>query len=68
MSNKHLSRKPQNINRESWYYEEPSGIEIIYQVGNNFYHINIPWRKLRNSLKRKDKKEVSLYKDTTKTD
>jgi hypothetical protein len=36
MSNKHLSRKPQNVSAEIWYYEEPSGIEIIYQVGNNF--------------------------------
>jgi hypothetical protein len=50
-----LSRSPQNITEECWYYEEPFGIEIICELperSNRPLHIKIGWRKLAASVKR----------------
>ena len=55
-----LSRKPQHITEHLWYYEEKRGILIVHEIRDNegkyirTDQITIPWRKLRNSLKRKD--------------
>ena len=61
MGDKYLSPNPQKINDTNWYYEEPGGIEIIHQVHSpggylKTDHILISWKKLRASLRRKDKK------------
>ena len=42
----------------SWYYEEPSHIEIVYWATERdgykkAHHIRIPWRKLKASVERK---------------
>ena len=42
----------------SWYYEEPSHIEIVHWVTERdgykkAHHIRIPWRKLQSSVERK---------------
>lgn len=50
-----LSRKPQMINEDCWYYEESFGIEIIHKLPERQYdnlHIKIPWRKISASVKR----------------
>jgi hypothetical protein len=63
MANKQLSSKPMSIDKNNWYYEYPSGIELIHipeqkepMVFNPAIHIIISWRKLRASLGRKDRK------------
>ena len=57
------TRKPQNINKRNWYYEEPDGIEIIHEVRDSMTgdyvrteSIKIPWKMIRASLKRHDHK------------
>lgn len=61
MSKKDVSLNPQNINAHTWYYEYDTFIEVIYEVFETdryikTVHIKIPWRKLRASLKRLDKR------------
>lgn len=53
-----LSSKPQNIDLETWYYEEQSGIEVVHWTKDDngkrrAIHIKIPWRMLSDSLARK---------------
>ncbi len=45
-----LSRAPIEIDNDTWYYEEPKGVEIIHKQGHKYTHILIPWRKLRKSI------------------
>ena len=47
--------------RDAWYYEDPAGIGLYARVDVTDVNcnpliitINIPWRKLRASLRRKD--------------
>lgn len=50
-----LSRNPQNIIEQCWYYEEPGGIEIIHELPERIgkpLRIKISWRKLIASVKR----------------
>lgn len=63
MANKNLSRKPMNIDKNNWYYEEPGYINLIHipegpelTISKKAVHVKISWRKLRASLNRKDKK------------
>lgn len=53
-----LSLEPQNVDRYTWYYEEPKGICVIRQLRNKddvlyqsdtFY---LPWKKLETSVER----------------
>jgi len=53
---KNLSRSPQNINENTWYYEENYGIHIIHYRGlSDFVEIIIPWKKLRVTMNRLNK-------------
>jgi len=56
---KELSRSPQNINGNTWYYEENDGIHIIHSFnGPNLpmvVQIKIPYKKLRATMKRLNK-------------
>lgn len=56
MARKDLSLNPQIVNENVWYYEENDGIRIFHQTKEETYYFTVPWRKLRNSLKRKDKR------------
>ena len=58
MANKHLSLFPKKIDKNNWYYEDIDGIEIVHVPVNyqDTAHIKIPWRKIRASLRRKDRK------------
>jgi len=52
------NNKPQDIDSETWYYEEASGIEVIHWTKDDSgkwrtIHIKIPWRMLSASLARK---------------
>lgn len=51
-----LSLKPQRIDANTWYYENPGGIEVIHypRRAKECLTIKISWRKLRASLKRKN--------------
>jgi len=55
---KNLSRNPQNITPNFWYYEEPEGLMIVHRIENNegeyirTDQILIPWREILNSVKR----------------
>ena len=57
-----LSRKPQDLKEDWWYYEVPKGIEIYHEIKTisegyiKTDSILIPWDKIRKSLKRKDHK------------
>jgi hypothetical protein len=56
MSNKTLSRQPFNLTDVSWLYEMPGGLEVLVQLpGQPHQTILIPWRKIRQSLERKDR-------------
>ena len=57
MANKHLSRDPQTVNDDCWYYEEDKHIIVVMGEPGVAHkmHVKIPWAKLRRSLKRKDK-------------
>ena len=62
MSDKDLSNMPHHINghEDVWWYESPKGIDIINRHVNQYGQVKsecatIPWRYLRNALKRKDK-------------
>ena len=59
MANKDLSRNPHQIDALTWWCELPSGIEIHSdehtKVGQHL-RILIPWAKIRDALKHKDKK------------
>jgi len=57
MSNKDLWLKPHDINTNFWWYEDAQGLAVVFynkKVGSIVQ--KIPWRSLRNALKRKDKK------------
>jgi len=58
MANKDLWRKPHNVTNHFWWYEEPAGIMLVVQepLSKNSTVNKIPWKALRNALKRKDKK------------
>jgi hypothetical protein len=51
-----LSRDPQNLSEDTWYYEERPGICITHNIDPNDHarpiHIKIPWRKLVKSVNR----------------
>jgi hypothetical protein len=57
-----LSRAPQNVGVNDWYYEEPKGIQVIHEIYDAYdptHYIRtdrvlIPWSMLRASVKRKD--------------
>jgi hypothetical protein len=63
--NKHLKSTPVMVNKQTWYYEEPKGITVCRQVLDKDGGVidteifTISWRKLRNSLKRKDKEATN---------
>lgn len=53
-----LSNKPQNINTDTWYYEEPKGLTLIHWTtdkdgSRRAINIVIPWRMVSASLARK---------------
>jgi hypothetical protein len=64
-----LSNKPQTIDESSWYYEEKKGIEIVHEIKNKdgsylrTDFILIPWRKLKESLRRKRVYDLSILKE-----
>jgi len=50
-----LSMSPQNIQDDTWYYEESYGLDIIHELPERPgkpLHIKIPWRKLEASVRR----------------
>ncbi len=50
-----LSYRPQNISKETWYYEEHGGLEVIHELPERIgqpLHIKIPWRKVVVSVSR----------------
>ena len=48
-----LSRMPQEVNENLWYYEYPRGIEIIVEhQGKPAEIVGIPWKPLLASTKR----------------
>lgn len=52
-----LKDTPQHVDPNLWYYEEPTGIDIIINsLDPAVKIIHIPWRMIRASLRRKDKK------------
>ena len=61
MSTQHLLRKPHTLTSTAWWYEVGAGIEIIVEkrIGETYAgtdHYVIPWKALRASLARKDRK------------
>lgn len=52
---------PQNVNEDCWYYEEPKGICVVLhgETNQGCLIATIPWKMLRGSLKRKDKKSTT---------
>lgn len=70
MSNKHLSRKPKNLDTrgrfhgrdgqevtdmgEAWFYEDSDGLSVYILQG---LVGRIPWRTVRAALARKDRKD-----------
>ena len=58
MANNHLLRRPTNIDKNHWYYEEPRGIEIYIKTPEmeKTETMKISWGKLRAALERKDRK------------
>ena len=59
LSKKNLSRKPQRVTPDAWYYEENDGIQLYWDMPRRGPALVcvIPWRKLRASLHRKDDKK-----------
>lgn len=55
--NKDLKGNPHTIaNRtDAWWYEEPHGISVVVEPGEKTKTIDIPWKSIRNALKRKDR-------------
>lgn len=55
-----LSRQPQNVDDNTWYYEGGRGICVVHDVRDKggrliaSSQIPIPWSMLRKSLERKD--------------
>lgn len=62
MSNDHLQCEPHDIDNDSWWYENESGIFVVIQVrGKDGQYIDtvsrvIKWSAIRPALKRKDRK------------
>lgn len=53
-----LSNNPQDINTDTWYYEEPKGLTLIHWTtdkdgSRRAINIVIPWRMVSASLARK---------------
>lgn len=53
------SRRPQNINKYIWYYEENGGLLVVVsseairdERSTDSVQFRIPWRKLKTSLRR----------------
>lgn len=56
MAKKDLWLKPHNISADFWWYEEPSGIVLVfYPLAGGPVTQTIPWRAIRAALRRKDK-------------
>ena len=53
------SRKPQELNEDTWYYEQKDGIEIWNCHG---LLAKVSWNKIRTSLARHDKKKLPKEK------
>lgn len=49
-----LSLNPQNISEHEWYYEEPSGVNVVVELPKfgNTIQVVIPWRKMVKSVSR----------------
>lgn len=47
-----LSMRPQMINEEVWYYENPKTLSFYINDGGVEYSFNVKWRTLMRSLKR----------------
>lgn len=56
MSDEHLFLHPTNLDKRAWYYEEPGGLVLVIRRDTHTDLHTITWRKLRNMIKRKDKK------------
>ena len=56
-----LNYGPVEIDEDSWYYEDKTGIDLIHEerdLEGNFIktvHIKIPWRKLVTTMERFNK-------------
>lgn len=50
-----LSAKPQILTENARYYEQARGLDLVVEpsIGPSLI-VHIPWKKLRNSLARKD--------------
>lgn len=58
-----LTNEPQDINKQTWYYEEKKGIGVVHEVwiGGAFIRteqFTIPWKMIRTSLARKDHRRL----------
>lgn len=57
MGNKDLSLKPHDIDKNTWWYEEPAGIHIVHREGDGgnttAVHLVIRWESVKAALKRK---------------
>jgi hypothetical protein len=57
------ARKPQNVDRSTWYYEFPGSVLVVHEVRDkdgNFVQceqFRIPWRLLEQSRKRRPKRK-----------
>ncbi len=58
MATRHLSRSPYQLNAATWIYEEAGGLTIIHKPdGASAGQIGvIPWSKVRNALRRHDRR------------
>ena len=59
-----LSRSPQSIREDVWYYEEKGGLTFVvaYTIANTSFAVGrdqkqiqftVPWRKIKASVRRK---------------
>ena len=56
MSDEHLSLRPFGIHAHAWVYEERGGLNVCaYGPSGESIQGRIPWRKVRQALKRKDR-------------
>ena len=62
------SDKPQNINQETWYYENEKSITIVHECRNSdgeYKHtsqFNIPLGRLKKSIKRMDGEDLAFFR------
>jgi len=55
-----IDRKPQDISKVDWYYEQPSHLLIVHQVYRNGEYLQtdqfkLPWRMIEKSRARRPK-------------